>query len=507
MSTHNNTPFALIILDGWGHSEDNKDNAIAEAKTPFFDHLWKTYPHALLDASSESVGLPEGQMGNSEVGHMTIGAGKVIDTDLVRISKAIRNNEFGENPAFVELFNHVKKHDSVLHVKGLLSPGGVHSHMDHLYAFLEAAKQFGVTKIAIHAFTDGRDTGPKTGAGYLKQLEDVIDDLGIGFIATAAGRFYAMDRDNNWDRVEKAEKALFESKSERTFQSTKPSEVLQTLYEEGVVDEHLEPIVFLDDEGKGYSISENDGVFFFNFRSDRARMLSARTIEYAKTKNICFVTLTEYDKNIPSLVAFPPVGIETTLATEVSKAGLSQAHIAETEKYAHATYFLNGGRELPHDNEEHVLVQSRKDVATHDLAPEMRAKEIADKVLEYIEKGTDFFFINFANADMVGHTGNKEALVIALETVDRELKRVVEAILAKDGAVFISADHGNAELNVDPDTGEKHTAHTSNLVPAIVTLEKGKLTNGSLADIAPTVLHLMNVPQPKSMTGKNLFSE
>jgi 2,3-bisphosphoglycerate-independent phosphoglycerate mutase len=498
-------PCALIVLDGWGHREDAKDNAIAEAKTPFFDHLLATYPHALIDASEESVGLPEGQMGNSEIGHMTIGAGKVIDTDLVRISKAIRSNEFASNPAFMKLFDHVKKHGSVLHAKGLLSPGGIHSHMEHLYAFLDAAKQAGIEKIAIHAFTDGRDTGPRSAAQYLRELEDVIDDLGIGFIATAAGRFYAMDRDNNWDRLEKVEKAIFQGECSRTYQACKPSEILESLYREGVVDEHLEPVVFFDDKGDAYPIRENDGVFFFNFRSDRARMLSAKTVEHARAKNICFVTLTEYDKNIDSVVAFPPTGIETTLAAEIAKAGLSQVHIAETEKYAHATYFLNGGRELPHENEEHVLIESRRDVQTHDQAPEMRAKEIADKAVEYVGKGTDFIFINFANADMVGHTGNKEAIIVALETVDRELRRVVEAVLAKDGVVFITADHGNAELNVDPETGEAHTAHTSNVVPAIVTAP-GTLRNGTLADVAPTVLRLMNLPQPDSMTGKNLFN-
>lgn len=506
MNNTSKKPHALIVLDGWGYREDSKDNAIAEANTPFFDHLWKTYPHSFLDASSLSVGLPEGQMGNSEVGHMTIGAGKILDTDLVRISKAIQNNEFITNPAFVKLFDHVKKHNSILHAKGLLSPGGVHSHSDHLYAFLDAAKQSGVTKIAIHAFTDGRDVGPRSAGQYIKELEDVIDDLGIGFIATAAGRFYAMDRDNNWDRLEKVEKAVFKGESEKAHQTRKPSEIINALYEEGVVDEHLEPIVFLDEEGHNYPIKENDGVFFFNFRSDRARMLSSKTLSHAQENNICFVTLTEYDKNIPSLVAFPPTTIETTLAAEVSNAGLSQAHVAETEKYAHATYFLNGGRELPYPNEEHILIESRKDIQTHDQAPKMRAKEIADKAIECIEKGTDFIFINFANADMVGHTGNKEALKIAIEEIDTQLKRFVTAVTDRNGAVFITADHGNAEMNIDHETGETHTAHTSNVVPAIVTTP-GKLNNGSLADITPTMLHLMNIPQPKTMTGKNLFQE
>jgi 2,3-bisphosphoglycerate-independent phosphoglycerate mutase len=505
MNTPQTKPTVLIILDGWGHREDTKDNAIALAKTPFFDSLLATYPHALLDASSLQVGLPAGQMGNSEVGHMTIGAGKVIDTDLVRIARAIHNNEFETNPAFVRLFEHVKKYDSVLHIKGLLSSGGVHSHSQHLFAFLAAAKNAGVTKVAIHAFTDGRDTGPHSGASFLRELESVINKIGLGYIATAAGRFYAMDRDNNWDRIEKVERALFEGESDQKYRTQKPSDVIEALYAEGAVDEHIPPMIFLDEDGNGYTINDNDGVFFFNFRSDRARMLSSKIVAHADDKNLCFVTLTEYDKNIPSLVAFPPSIITTTLAQEISQAGLSQAHIAETEKYAHATYFLNGGRELPHQQEEHILIESRKDIQTHDLAPKMRAKEIADKAIECINRGLDFLFINFANADMVGHTGNVPALLIALEEVDAQLKRVVEAVLAHHGTVFISADHGNAETNIDHATGETHTAHTENAVPAIVTRLSGTLSNGSLADITPTILHLMHLPQPSAMTGKNLF--
>lgn len=499
-----NKPTILIVLDGWGHRNECEDNAIAAAKTPFYDHLLATYPHALLDASSGSVGLPEGQMGNSEVGHMTIGAGKIIDTDLVRISKAAMGEEFATNPAFVQLFNHVKQYDSTLHVKGLVSSGGIHSHSSHLFAFLKAAKEAGITKIAIHAFTDGRDTGPKEAAAYLKELEDVIDDLGIGVIATASGRLYAMDRDNNWDRLEKVEKAVFEGVCDREYKACKPSAIMHELYGEGVIDELMEPVVFLNALGERYTVQPNDGVFFFNFRSDRARMFSKKISEKAQNENLCFVTMTQYDKSLSALVAFPPIDIDTTLANEVSLAGLTQAHIAETEKYPHATYFLNCLHEGQYPGEEHILVESNK-VKTHDLAPEMKAREIADKAVEQIEKGTDFLFINFANADMVGHTGNVEAIKIAVETVDRELKRVVEAALVKGGVVFITADHGNAEQNIDRATGEKHTAHTTNLVPAIITLETGKVQNGSLADIAPTMLYLMGLKQPAAMTGKNLF--
>lgn len=495
----------LIVLDGWGYRENRNNNAIAEAPTPFFDHLWQTYQHSLLDASAESVGLPDGQMGNSEVGHMTIGAGKIIDTDLVRITKAVRNNEFRTNPAFVQLFKHVKKYDSVLHIKGLVSPGGVHSHTSHLVAFLDAAKQAGVTKIAIHAFLDGRDTGPKSAAHYLRELENVIDDLGIGFIATASGRFYAMDRDNNWDRLEKVENAIFHGECAQTYKACKPSDIIENLYAQGIVDEHLEPIVFLDEEGHHYAVEDNDGIFFFNFRSDRARMLSQKIVAHAGEKNICFVTLTEYDKNIPSLVAFPPTTIRTTLAQEIANAGFTQAHIAETEKYAHATYFLNCCHELPYPNEEHILIESHKDVPTHDLAPKMRAKEIADAAIACVEKGTDFIFINFANADMVGHTGNVSALHIALTEVDMQLKRVVEITRARGGTVLITADHGNAEENLNLETGEKHTAHTTNKIPCILTETVGTLHDGTLADIAPTVLGLMYIAQPTDMTGVNLY--
>ncbi len=505
MNTSIKKPIVLIVLDGWGILDTKENNAIALADTPFYDHLWKDYPHSVLDASEEKVGLPEGQMGNSEIGHMTIGAGKIIDTDLVRIAKAIRDKTWDTNPAFTELFDHVKKHNSTLHIQGLVSPGGVHSHSSHLYAFLEAAKNAGITNVVIHAFTDGRDTPPQSAAQYLRELEEVIERVGIGFIATAAGRFYAMDRDNNWDRLQKAEDAIFSCKG-KVCQLQKPSEVFQELYKDGVLDEHAEPLVFLDEKGQSYPIKDNDGVFFFNFRSDRGRMLSKRIIEKSAEKNLCFVTMTQYDSTFTCKVAFPPIGIDTTLAAEVSKAGLTQAHIAETEKYPHATYFLNGGKQDPHEGESHILIESRKDVQTHDLAPKMRAKEIADKAVEQVEQGTDFIFINFANADMVGHTANQPAILEAVEEVDLQLSRVVEAVEKKGGIVFITADHGNAEVMVDPITKEKHTSHTTNLVPGILTDTSYSLKeSGTLADIAPTILSLFAIEQPKSMTGTNLL--
>jgi 2,3-bisphosphoglycerate-independent phosphoglycerate mutase len=508
---------ALIILDGWGYREETQNNAIAQARTPFFDELWAKYPHTLLNASEGHVGLPSGQIGNSEIGHMTMGTGRVLDVDLVKINKAAQQGEFHTNPAFLELFAHVKKYNSALHVLGLVSPGGVHSHQDHLHEFLKAAKSAGIKRVAVHAITDGRDLPPQSGAGYLKNLEKVLADLKIGFIATMHGRFYTMDRDKNWERLAKTEDAIFEGKG-KTHRAKKPSEVLAELYKQGIMDEHVEPMVFLDETGKGWPISQNDGIFFFNFRPDRARQLTKKILEKKQTRNLCLVTLTRYDKTFETLVAFPQSKINSSLSSEISKAGLKQSHIAETEKYAHVTYFFNGGREEPNINEKFYLIDSRRDVPTHDLAPEMRAKEIADKAIERINAGDNFIVMNFANADMVGHTANQPAIIRAVETVDRELKRVVEEILKLNGSAIITADHGNAEVNVDEKTGEKHTAHTTNLVPCILVsppsfLKRGPggvktlKSNSSLADIAPTILNLMHLKIPAEMTGKSLIEK
>ncbi len=496
-------PFVLVVLDGWGHREETSHNAIYEAPTPRFDSLLSRYPHSTLDASEGSVGLPDGQMGNSEIGHMTIGAGKIIDTDLVKIAKAVKSGEFANNAEFGALFSHVKKNKSTLHAVGLLSPGGVHSHQDHLHAFLAAAKAAAIERVAIHAITDGRDVGPQSAAEYLSALEAELEKTGIGFIATVSGRFYAMDRDKNWDRLARAEAAMYRCEG-NVCKKRKPSEFVAELHKNGVMDEHLEPVVFLDENGKGCPIAENDGVFIWNFRADRSRMVASRLADESRAKNLFLVTMTEYDKTIDCRVAFPPSSIETTLSAELSRHGLSQAHIAETEKYAHATYFLNGGVETPHEGEEFVLVESRKDVPTHDLAPEMRAKDIADKAIEKIAAGVDFIFINFANADMVGHTAVKEAIHAAIATVDRELGRVIDAAIAAGGAVFVTADHGNAEHYFDEKKNEKITSHTMNRVPAILTIDGVKLSGGTLADVAPTVLAAMGLPIPSSMTGKNL---
>ena len=496
----------LIVLDGWGYRQELKDNAVAAANTPFFDHLWEKYPHSLLQASGLAVGLPEGQMGNSEVGHTTIGAGKVVDTDLVRIGKTIAADELGKNPALIALFDHVIKHNSILHLQGLIGDGGVHAHSEHLFAVLRAAKNAGIKKVAIHVFTDGRDTPPQSAAQYVKELEDILKEVGIGFIATVSGRFYAMDRDSNWDRLEKVEKALFECKG--NVCTIPPSQFIESLYKDGKLDEHLEPIVCYDADGKGCAIEEGDGVFFFNFRADRARMLTEKVLEKTSGKNVCFVTMTQYSVEFKCLVAFPPVSIETTLAGEISKAGYTQAHIAETEKFPHATYFLNGGRELPHAGEVHEMLPSRKDVPTHDLAPKMRAEAIADKAIEFIENGTDFIFINFANPDMVGHTANVPAIVEAVEETDKQLGRVVLAMQKVGGVTFVTADHGNAELNIDQETGVKHTSHTTNPVPAIIVDEAVKMKpEGGLSDIAPTILDLMQVTKPAQMTGVSLLQK
>ena len=494
----------LIVLDGWGYREDTLHNAIAQAKTPFFDSLWKKYPHTLLKASGHAVGLPEGQMGNSEVGHTTIGAGKALDTDLVRIDKAIACGDFGNNPAFTELFDHVHKNNSTLHVQGLVSDGGVHSHQNHLFAFLKEAKARGMKKVAIHVFTDGRDTAPQSASTFMKELEKLIEELGPEFfIATISGRYYAMDRDKNWDRLAKVEQAMFECKG--NVCEVKPSLFMEEQYKLQKNDELLEPTVCATPNGIGCAIEKNDGVFFFNFRADRARMFTEKLLERQKTENIHLVTLTEYSTEYGCPVAFSPSKIETTLGAEISKAGLKQTHIAETEKFAHATYFLNGGRETPYDGEVDIVLPSRKDIKTHDEAPEMRAEAIADTAIEHIQKGIDFIFINFANPDMVGHTANVPAIITAVETVDAQLKRVIEALEKAGGIAFITADHGNAEVNIDPDTGNKHTSHTINPVPAILTDMSHTLKEGGLSDIAPTILSLLNIPLSKDMTGTPLI--
>lgn len=494
-----NKQVALIILDGWGYREDTNYNAIAQAQTPYFDSLWDTYSHTLLHAGEGYVGLPAGQVGNSEIGHMTIGAGTIIDTDLVRLAKAIQDESFNANQEFLDLFTHVKEKGSALHVMGLIGTGGVHAHSDHLFAFLKLAKEHGVSQCYIHAFTDGRDSGPYDAAHALEELHEICEQLQFGQLASVSGRFFSMDRDSNWDRLQKFEDHVFECKN--GLCQIAPIEELKRQYQEGKTDEHIEPYALIE-----APLRQNDGVFIFNFRADRARMITQRILERKKSLALHVVTLTEYQKDLDVRVAFPPRTIRTTLANEVSKAGLRQVHLAETEKFPHATYFLNGGKEDPHEGEEHVMLASRKDVATHDLAPEMRAEAIADEAIARIEAGIEFIFINFANPDMVGHTANMPAIITAVETVDEQLKRVCDVLHARGGVAVITADHGNAELNMNPDTGDKHTAHTLNQVPCIISNVSEPLhSEGSLQDLAPTVLKLLDIPVPIEMTGRSLY--
>ncbi len=492
---------ALIILDGWGYREEKKDNAIAKAKKPVFDDLWNKYPHSLLQASGLAVGLPEGHMGNSEVGHMTIGAGKALDQDLVRIDKAIKSGEYKNNKAFKELFNHIKKNDSTLHLMGLLSDGGVHSHLGSILSFLEIAKENEIEKIAIHIFLDGRDTPPQSGSFFVKKLEEKLLELGVGEIASFSGRYYAMDRDQNWDRLYKAEVAIFEGQGKEC--RGRVSEFLDNLYKKGEIDELLEPYICLKDEGERETIKRGDGVFFVNFRADRARQLTSKILN--RGENIMLVTMTDYGNNLNTKVVFPPIEVKTTLGKELSNKGLKQVRLAETEKFAHATYFLNGGQEVIYKGQENILIPSRKDVPTYDLAPKMSAEKIADEAINQIEKGTDFIFINFANPDMVGHTAVAPAIVEAIEETDKQLGRVIKKLEKKGGVALITADHGNAEINVDQETGRKHTAHTSNPVPCIFTNKNVKLRSGELSDIAPTVLKLFNIEKPEEMTGESLI--
>ncbi len=490
---------ALIILDGWGIRDEIKDNAIAEAKTPFFDELWSNNPHTLLEASGEAVGLPDGQMGNSEVGHTTIGAGTILDTDLVRISKAARDGDFNTIPAMHDAFAHAVKNNSTLHLIGLIGDGGVHSHSSHLYALLRSAKKAGVTSVSIHGFTDGRDTPPQSASTFVRELEAIVDEVGNAFIASLSGRYFGMDRDNNWDRQKGVEEIIFEGKGYP--EEMKVSDYLKEQYKYNVMDERLNPVSF-----KLMPISEHDSVIFFNYRPDRAKMLSSKIAAFAETNDVYFCTMTEYDSTIKTHIAFGQKTIETTLAKELSLANKTQVHIAETEKYAHATTFLNGGVEGTYDGETHILVPSRKDVVTHDEAPEMKAVEIANETIKYIESGVDFIFVNFANPDMIGHTGNVPAIVKAVEIVDRELKRVVDVASRNGYVTIITADHGNAELNKDQNTGIVHTAHTISQVPCIITgIDSIKLKNGGLSNIAPTVLDLMGVKKPEVMTGESLI--
>lgn len=500
-------PVCLVVLDGWGYRQDTTDNAIAAARTPHFDGLWSQFPHTLLEASGRAVGLPDGQMGNSEVGHTTIGAGTAVNSDLLRITDAINQDEFEANPVFDSIFRTVRERGSTLHVLGLLGAGGVHAHSDHMLAVLTAAKRAGVTDIAVHAFTDGRDSGIHEAATHVGKLEQHLGQLGVGTIASLSGRYFAMDRDENYDRLAKAEAAILRGEGIRADATESAQTILRRAYQAGMSDEMLEPHVFADEQGRFKRISAQDGVIFMNFRADRAIQL---TDLIAKQPGISLATLTEYAPAIPAQVAFAPVDIRATLAGAIAEAGLTQSHVAESEKGPHATYFLNGKRRPPHALEKHVILPSYNSehdgIDTHDQQPDMRAAEVTEAAIAALEAGDSFVFVNLANPDMVGHTGNVPAIIQAVETVDRQLALLRRTVLSRGGVLLVTADHGNAELNRTV-SGEIHTAHTTNLVPFIAVGENGYFSlrpDGTLADIAPTVLSLLGIQKPTAMTGMSL---
>lgn len=503
---------ALIILDGLGYTTHQKGNAVYEANTENVDRLWKNYPHTFLKASESAVGLPEGQMGNSEVGHLNLGAGRIVYQELTRITKNIKEGTFFENPAFWKAIENVKKNNSALHLLGLLSDGGVHSHIHHLYALLELAKKQGIHRVYIHCFLDGRDTPPKSAGDFLKQLEKKIKEIGVGQIATISGRYYAMDRDKRWERTKLSYEAMVSGKGEYASSS---KEAIEKAYHDNTTDEFVLPTVLQNQQGPIARIEEKDSVIFFNFRPDRARQITRALVDeefdgFTREKGyfpLTFITMTQYDKTIKDVkVAFTPQSIANPLGEYISKQGMQQLRIAETEKYAHVTYFFNGGVEKEFPGEDRVLVPSPK-VATYDLQPEMSAHKVTDKVLEAIESEKyDFMVLNYANADMVGHTGIFEAAVKAVETVDYCSGKVIEAILKNGGRAIITADHGNAEQMLDYHTQKPHTAHTVNFVPCIIVgAGDVHLKEGKLADIAPTLLELMNLEKPAEMTGESII--
>ena len=503
-------PVLLMILDGWGIAPADKTNAAAMAKTPNLDSYFAKYPHTTLEASGKAVGLPAGQIGNSEVGHLNIGAGRIIYQSLTRIDKAIEDGDLYKNKELSRVMDETKQAGKALHLLGLLSDGGVHSHIEHLLALICMAKVKGLTKIYVHAFLDGRDVGPKTALEYIHELEDGMAQIGVGKIATVSGRYYAMDRDKRWERVERAYKALVLGEGGKAASAAAG---VEASYAAGVTDEFVEPFTVDGVDGK---ITAGDGVIFFNFRPDRAREITRALHDedfpyFARPEGarpVNYVCMTQYDATITAPVAFPPEEIKDTLGEVLAQHGLHQLRIAETEKYAHVTFFFNGGVEEPNKGEDRILVKSPK-VATYDLKPEMSAYEVCDKLTDAIRSQKyDVIIINFANPDMVGHTGVESAAIQAVEAVDECVGKAVEALKEVDGQMFICADHGNAEQLVDYETGEPYTAHTTNPVPFILvnadpsyTLREG----GCLADIAPTLIELMGMEQPKEMTGKSLL--
>ena len=506
-------PTVLLILDGFGLRDETEHNAIALADTPVLDRLMKECPFVKGNASGLAVGLPEGQMGSSEVGHLNIGAGRSVYQDLVRITKSIEDDDFFENEALLKAVNNAKEKGTSLHIYGLLSDGGVHSHNTHLYALLELAKRHGLEKVYVHCFTDGRDTPPESGKDYIQELQDKMDSIGCGKIATVGGRYYAMDRDNHWDRVEKAYRAM--TLGEGVTANSALEAVTQS-YAKGETDEFIQPTVVMEDGAPVATIGDGDSIIFFTYRPDRAREIT-RTFccdefdgfDRGPRKQVTYVCFTDYDVTIPNkAVAFDKQTIVNTLGEWLAANGKKQARIAETEKYAHVTFFFNGGVEAPNEGEDRFLIPS-PEVATYDLQPEMSAPQVCDTLIEKIQSGEyDIIITNFANSDMVGHTGVEAATIEAIACLDACIGRVVEAVEAVNGQLFICADHGNAEMMVNPETGDPLTAHTTNPVPFILvnydpayTLREG----GCLADIAPTLLEMMGMEKPAEMTGESLL--
>jgi len=506
-------PTVLMILDGYGLRNDPKGNAIKQANTPVIDQLMKEYPFVEGKASGLAVGLPDGQMGNSEVGHLNIGAGRIVYQDLTKITKSIQDGVFFENKALLTACKNVKDNNSCLHLFGLVSDGGVHSHMEHIYGLLELAKRQKLKKVFVHCFLDGRDTPPASGKEFVAELEEKMSELGVGCIATVMGRYYAMDRDNRWERVEQAYNALVKGEG---IKATSATEGIQASYDDGKTDEFMLPMIIERDGRPIATIKNNDSIIFFNFRPDRAREITRAFCDDIFTSfpresrfSLTYVCFTDYDITIiHKLVAFPKDDIANTLGEYLANQGKTQARIAETEKYAHVTFFFNGGIEEPNADETRILVNSPS-VATYDLQPEMSAFEVCDKLVDAINSTRyDVIIINFANPDMVGHTGVEKAAIRAIEAVDICVGRAVTAIKEVNGQMFICADHGNAEQMIEADTGEPFTAHTTNHVPFLLVnadSDYNLRTGGSLADIAPTLLELMGMPQPKEMTGKSLL--
>ena len=502
-------PVVLMILDGWGISKQTEGNAIAQSSTPNMDKLLSQYAHSQLLCSGEAVGLPDGQQGNSEVGHLNLGAGRVVYQELTRINKAVREHTLQENVAFQQVMDGCIASGKPLHLMGLVSPGGVHSHSDHLYGLLELARDKNVPQVYVHCFLDGRDVGPSTGLGFVQELEDKLSELGVGKIATVSGRYYAMDRDNRWERVEKAYLAMTQGIGETAESAAK---AVEQSYAKGETDEFVLPTVVQTNGQPTGMIGAGDGVIFFNFRGDRAREITKAFVnkefdgfgrEYL---GVNYVAMTQYEEGLDVTVAFPPQDLHNTLGQVLAANNIKQFRVAETEKYAHVTFFFNGGVEDPNPMEDRLLVPSPK-VATYDLQPEMSAIAVKENLVQTIQNGDyPFLLVNFANTDMVGHTGIPEAAQKAVKTVEACVGEVADAVLAAGGVLLITADHGNAEQMVDPVKGTPHTAHTANPVPFVVVSEKAyQAKDGSLQDVAPTVLKLLGIEKPADMTGNSLI--